>query len=147
MKVSELKAELDLRKISYEGCFEKEEFARRLAEARASGRADPSLVDEFNKQSAERAWRADDGSVDDDMAKAAEAVAADGGLPGGMSPEMLTSLMSNPELMAMLRNPKMQDVMKKVMEGGPEGAAELMDDPEVREMLSKLQGLTGGAAS
>lgn len=104
----------------------------------------PCIGLQFNKQSAESAWRADDGAVAPDMAEAAQAVAADGGLPGGMTPEMLQSLMSNPELMAALRNPKMQDVMKKVMEGGPEGAAELMDDPEVREMLSKVQGLTGG---
>ena len=43
----------------------------------------------------------------------------------------------------MLRNPKMQEVMKKVMEEGPEGAAAFMDDPEIRDMLSKVKGLTG----
>ena len=35
MRVSEIKAELDLRKISYVGLFEKEELARALAESRA----------------------------------------------------------------------------------------------------------------
>ena len=77
----------------------------------------------------------------------ADAVASDGGLPGGMSPEMVTAMMSNPELMALLRNPKMQDVMKKVMSEGPEAAGEYMEDPEVRDMLSKIQSLTGQAKS
>ena len=44
MRVSELKAELELRKIDYAGMFEKEELARCLADARAGGRADPSLL-------------------------------------------------------------------------------------------------------
>ena len=51
MKVSELKAELDLRKIGYEGCFEKEEFARRLSDARVAGRADSSLLDDVRESS------------------------------------------------------------------------------------------------
>ena len=73
----------------------------------------------------------------------ADAVAADGGLPGGMSPEKLMELTSNPEMMAMLRNPKMQDVMKKVMEGGPESVASMIDeDPEMKEMLDKIKKFT-----
>ena len=142
MKVSELKAELDMRKISYDGLFEKEEYARLLAESRSAGRADPSLIDDFNKASVEQAWAADGAAPDVD---AAEAIASDGGLPGGMSPEMLQQLTQNPELMQLLRNPKMQDVMRTVMAGGPEAAAASMDDPEIREMLQKVQALTGNA--
>jgi hypothetical protein len=110
MRVSELKAELDLRKIDYANMFEKDELARCLADARAAGRADPSLLDDFNRQSAESAWTADSGQSAPDFEAAAEAVASDGGLPGGMSPDKLQQLMQDPELMAMLRNPKMQEV-------------------------------------
>mgnify|MGYP001266679921 CR=1 FL=1 len=146
VRVSELKAELDLRKIDYANMFEKDELARCLADARAEGRADPSLIDDFNRQSAERAWSADGGetSESDEFAAAAEAVASDGGLPGGMSPERLQQLVQDPELMALLRNPKMQEVMKTVMEGGgPAAAGEYMNDPEVQEMLKKVSKLTG----
>jgi len=97
--------------------FEKEELARKLAEARATGRADPSDV--------------------------SGATASDGSLPGGMDAATVQAMMQNPEMMAVLRNPKMQEVMAKVMQGGPEAAAEFMSDPEVREMLQKVKGLTG----
>ena len=144
MRVSELKSELDLRKVDYANMFEKDELARALADARAAGRADPSLIDDFNRGVAERAYAADGGSdsvpeLDD---ATAAAVASDGGLPGGMSPETLQELMSNPELMAMLQNPKMQEVMKKVMQG--ETATDLMDDPELKQMLAKVSSMTGG---
>ena len=177
MRVSELKAELELRKIDYAGMFEKEELARCLADARAGGRADPSLLDDFNRESMERAFESDgeDAAGAPDFAAAAEAVASDGGLPGGLSPERLQALVQDPELMTMLRNPKMQEVgspalatpraslspesilqtlacgqrvpprraqvMRKVMEGGPEAAADSMSDPETREMLAKLSAL------
>lgn len=144
MKVSELKAELDLRSISYADLFEKEELARRLAQAREKGEASPDLIDEFNKQSAEQAWGADGGAEGEQSGVPMdEVVAGDGSLPGGSSPEAVEALKQNPELMALLRNTKMQEVMKKVMEGGPEAAAQYMDDPDVREMLSKFKGLTG----
>ena len=149
MKVSEIKSELDLRKISYEGLFEKEEYAKLLSESRSKGRADPSLVDEFNKASVESAFRADeedDAKVDVDS-MAAQAVASDGGLPGGMSPETLQALTQNPEMMALLRNPRMQEVMKKVMAEGPEAAQSMVaDDPELKEMLAKVSSITGGSA-
>merc|ERR1719217_802910 len=50
MKVSEIKAELDLRGISYEGLFEKAELARALAQSRSQGRADPEILNQFNRQ-------------------------------------------------------------------------------------------------
>lgn len=144
MKVSEIKAELDLRKISYDGLFEKEEMARLLAESRAAGRADPTLVDEFNKASMEAAFQADEEGAGTSPIDAAQAVASDGGLPGGMSPEKLTELTQNPEIMALLRNPRMQELMKLMMEGGPEAAQEAVkDDEELREMLAKVSAITG----
>ena len=142
MKVSELKSELDLRSISYEGLFEKEELARTLADARRSGKADPSLLDDFNVESMKKAWSADGPAAEaPEGADLADATAGDGGLPGGMTPEQLRQLTEDPERMAVLRNPKMQEVMRKVMAEGPQAAASMMDDPEVRELLSKFEGM------
>lgn len=91
--MGELKAELDLRKISYEGLFEKEELARQLADARKAGRADPTLLDEFNKQSAESAWQASEESSTPAAAPdLSEATAGDGSLPGGMNADALQAL-------------------------------------------------------
>lgn len=50
MMVSELKSELQLRGIDYSDCFDKESLARKLRDARASGKADPTIIDQFNKQ-------------------------------------------------------------------------------------------------
>ena len=38
---------------------------------------------------------------------------------GGMSPELMKALASDPEIIRMLRDPKMQDIMSAVMTGGP----------------------------
>lgn len=50
MRVSEIKAELDLRGISYNDCFDKDSLEQKLVEARKSGKADPELLEKFNKQ-------------------------------------------------------------------------------------------------
>ena len=50
MRVSELKSELKLRGIDYSDCFDKESLARKLRDARASGKSDPTIIDQFNKQ-------------------------------------------------------------------------------------------------
>lgn len=49
MRVSEIKAELDIRGIDYTDCFDKESLATRLRSARESGKANPSIIDKFNK--------------------------------------------------------------------------------------------------
>ena len=64
--------------------------------------------------------------------------AGDGSLPGGLSPEMMSKLAKNPEVMSLLANPKLQEIMTKVMEGGPEGAIDLLKDPESKELMEKL---------
>jgi len=151
MSVSEIKAELDLRGISYEGLFEKSELARALAESRASGRADPEILDNFNRQKMEKMMDENAGVVDIDLegdeegaGSLEDAVAGDGSLPGGMTPEQLAELMQNPEMMALLSNPKLQDVMKEVMTKGQAGVdPSIMKDPETRELLEKLQGILG----
>ncbi len=108
MKISEIKSELDLRKVSYSDCFDRESLELRLNSARASGKADPSIIDEFNRRNQEA-----DGKkleVSEDMVE--NAVGGDGTLPGGMPPEMLMQMMQDEELVTMLRSPKMQEVMK-----------------------------------
>lgn len=50
MKVSEIKAELKLRGVSFNDCFDKEALVARLQEARYSGKADPEILDKFNKE-------------------------------------------------------------------------------------------------
>ena len=49
MRVSEIKAELDLRGIDYKDCFDKESLSQRLMEARASGKANPAILEKFNR--------------------------------------------------------------------------------------------------
>ena len=49
MRVSEIKAELDMRGVSYADCFDKESLATRLEEARATGKANPEILEKFNK--------------------------------------------------------------------------------------------------
>lgn len=50
MRVSELKSELTLRGVDFSDCFDKESLAKKLRDARMTGKADPSIIDQFNKQ-------------------------------------------------------------------------------------------------
>jgi len=49
MRVSEIKAELDLRGVGYADCFDKDSLSQRLMEARSSGKANPEILERFNK--------------------------------------------------------------------------------------------------
>uniref|UniRef100_A0A7S2UTT4 STI1 domain-containing protein n=1 Tax=Fibrocapsa japonica TaxID=94617 RepID=A0A7S2UTT4_9STRA len=146
MKVSEIKAELELRKISWAGVFEKEELVRLLKEAREEGRADPSIVDQFNKQIFENRIQDDPDAASEkipspkdlDPEQLKDWSAGDGTLPGGLTPEAAQVLMRDPEIMAMLQMPKMQEVMKKVMAEGPSAMTSMMGDPEAMSMIMKL---------
>lgn len=67
------------------------------------------------------------------------ALANDGKLPGGMSPDKLKEMIGNPEVMALLQNPKMQDAMKLMMTGGREELQQaIVDDPEMQDIITKL---------
>lgn len=50
MRVTEIKSELSLRAVDHSDCFDKESLVQRLREARFAGKADPSIIDQFNKQ-------------------------------------------------------------------------------------------------
>jgi phage FluMu protein gp41 len=145
MRVSEIKAELDLRDVSYKDCFDKESLVERLLEARATGKANPKIIEKFNKQRLEETF---DPSKkvevkDEDIARA---VANDGKLPGGLSPDQFKKLSSNPEIMSFLQSTKVQDAMKLMMTGGREELEnKIRDDPEMQETLKKLDSLMKGA--
>lgn len=142
MKISEIKSELDLRAVSYSDCFDRESLEMRLNEARCTGKADPSILDRFNKANEEAAKEGKALEVDDKVLE--NALGGDGTLPGGMPPDMLQEMLSDPELVSMLRNPKMQEVMKLVMEGGQdafEGA--MKSDEEMLELVKKLNLIMG----
>ena len=142
MKISEIKSELDLRKVNYKDCFDRESLEKRLDEARASGKADPSIIDEFNKRNLEASISGESFEVSDEMIE--NTVGGDGTLPGGMPPEMLKSMMADPELVAMLRSPKMQDVMKLLMTEGQEALEEAMkNDQETYECVQKVNQIMG----
>ena len=91
MKVGEIKAELDLRGVTYAGVFERPELEallltysyNREEESSRTGRAAPDF--------------------DWDAAKA-----GDGNLPGGVDPETLQKLTSSQEMMEKMSNPRLQ---------------------------------------
>lgn len=142
MRVSEIKAELDLRQIDYSDCFDKESLVERLNEARATGRADPSILEKFNKANFEQQFKEEKLEVkDEDIQKA---VANDGTLPGGMTPDEFKKLTSNPEIMTLLQSTKMQEAMKLMMTGGREELErKLREDPELQETVNTLNRVMG----
>ena len=139
MRVSEIKAELDLRGIDYSMCFDKESLSEVLEEARAVGKANPDILDTFNKAKLEETYNEEKLEIkDEDIEKA---VANDGTLPGGMDPDMFKTLATNPDVMSLLQNPKMQEAMKLMMTEGQEGLEKAMaSDPELRAIAEKLNG-------
>ena len=142
MKISEIKSELDLRKVSYADCFDRDSLETRLNDARASGKADPSIIDEFNKRNLEANVNEESFEVSDDMIESS--VGGDGTLPGGMPPDILKAMMGDAELVNMLRSPKMQEIMKLLMSEGQEELEKAMaEDPETNECVQKLNQIMG----
>ena len=50
MKAGEMKAELDMRGVSYVGCYDKTDLKELLLQSRAEGRADPAVIDEVSSE-------------------------------------------------------------------------------------------------
>lgn len=126
MTVDEIKGELELRSIDYTHCVSKPELVNLLVESRTLGRADPSIVSKMNCLE-EHGVGVDIRSIDEQ--NLIEVVAGDGNLPGGMSNDMLKLLASDEQIMRMLKDPKMQDMLKAVMSSGPEGMKKYLSDP------------------
>jgi hypothetical protein len=145
MKISEIKAELDLRQVDYDDCFDKESLAARLQLARAQGRADPQILNQFNKQNLEQQFDPTRKVNVNDRDLVGAAVANDGTLPGGMRPEQFQALVESPEIMALLQNTKMQEAMKIMMTGGREKLeAKLKEDPDLQEIVKALDKVING---
>ena len=135
MSIDELKSELDLRAVDYSDCLSKQELVSRLIESRALGKANPDQVfEKFNdlQESAEV------GNAMDDSELLEDSVAGDGSLPGGLSPEVMRALAKNPAIVSYLRDPKMQEIMKAVMGGGPQAMKKYLTDPDALKMLQAL---------
>lgn len=142
MRISEIKAELDLRGIKYADCFDKESLVERLQEARATGKADPEILERFNKQRLEQTFKEEKIEIKDDVI--GQAVGNDGKLPGGLTPEQFKRLTSNPEIMVLLQSTKMQEAMKLMMTGGREELEKKMrEDIELQEVVKKLDAVLG----
>ena len=109
MKFSEIKSELDLRKVSYNDCFDRESLECSLNDARASGKADPTIIDEFKNRNLQATFEGESLEVLDDMIE--NSLGGDGTLSGGMPPEMLKAMMGDAQLVSMLRSPKMQEIV------------------------------------
>ena len=142
MRVSEIKAELDMRGVSYADCFDKESLVERLTEARSTGQANPDIINKFNKQKLEETFKGEKVELNDDEIKAA--VANDGTLPGGLTPDQFKKLTANPEIMTLLQSTKMQEAMSLMMTGGREELEQkIKGDPELQETISKLDKIMG----
>ena len=149
LSVDELKAELDMRGVDYEDCISKTELVSRLVESRATGKADTEILDDFTSKMGTEKW-VDLSSVDDERMDAMmdDASGSDATLPGGLDPAVMKALARNPEIMRYLQDPKMQEIMKAVMSGGPDALKPFMGDPEAMKMLQALSEVinkSGGA--
>ena len=133
MTLDEIKAELEVRAVNYDDCFSKRELVQKLGQARREGKATPDLFNQFNELSNDDVIK----SLED-KDKVEEVLSKDGRLPGGLAPEVMKELSSDPEIMTMLRDPKMQDIMKAVMTGGPQGLQKYTADPDSILLLNSL---------
>ena len=136
MSVDELKAELEMRGVTYDDCISKTELVSRLVESRAKGKADPELLNKFKEIQEDTDNLVDVDSLDD--AYVNEALAGDNAMPGGMDPAMMKALASDPEIMNYLKDPKMQEIMQAVMTGGPDAIKKYLSDPDAMNMLQAL---------
>lgn len=134
MSIDEIKSELDLRGVDYQDCLSRQELINKLIESRAKGKANPDILKKFNEEA-----RFDQKAmppIDDDLIN--QAKSTDGALPGGLPPEMVKALASDPQILQMLRDPKMQDIMQAVMTGGPDAIKRYLADPDSLMLLERL---------
>jgi len=67
----------------------------------------------------------------------------DSEMPGGMPPNFMNNLMSDPELMAMLQDPDTMVKMQELMTN-PGATAKYANDAKIQKILTKLQGMGMG---
>lgn len=104
--LDEIKAELDLIGIDYSDLdvSQRSEYAKRLIDAQ---------IKEMERTS----------SSDDDFSSRRLQV------PGGLDQMTMNMLLNDPEVISLLKNPKMEDLMSVVMNGGPEAKEYLQKNP------------------
>jgi len=68
-------------------------------------------------------------------------VCSSGNLPGGVSPDDLSKLTSNQEIMDIVANPRLQELMRAVMEKDSAKMAEFSKDTEIMQLLAKFREL------
>lgn len=134
-QVSEIKAELELRGVSYAGVLERNELEALLLDARVKGKARPEILDQFNEAQTTAGDGGRQPDIDWESAKSGDgacvracvSIACDnpgiifvpytcmtftytyaGSLPGGVDAEALKKLTSNQELMELMANEKLQ---------------------------------------
>eukprot|EP00981_Chlorochromonas_danica_P012821 scaffold5444_cov181-Ochromonas_danica.AAC.2 len=134
MSIDEIKSELDLRGVDYQDCVSRQELIHKLIESRAKGKANPDILKKFNEEA--RFDQKGMPPIDDDLINKAKS--KDGTLPGGLPPEMVKALTSDPQILQMLRDPKMQDIMQAVMTGGPDAMKRYLADPDSLVLLERL---------
>jgi hypothetical protein len=66
----------------------------------------------------------------------------EGALPGGLTPDQFKMLTADPDVMAMLQSPKIQEAMSLMM-SGEKGALEekVKEDPELQQTIAKLNSI------
>mmetsp|Transcript_25079 Transcript_25079/g.58218 ORF Transcript_25079/g.58218 Transcript_25079/m.58218 type:complete len:411 (+) Transcript_25079:130-1362(+) len=65
------------------------------------------------------------------------------GMPGGIPPELLQGLMSDPDLMQAFSNPKFMTAMQDIM-SNPGNIGKYQSDPEIMALIQKVMGKMGG---
>eukprot|EP01038_Epipyxis_sp_PR26KG_P014774 gene14774-19855_t len=136
MSIDDVKSELELRGVNFDDCVSKQQLVDRLVESRAIGKADPDILKKFNEQNDLELNDLDDNFLSDALDK-------DGNLPGGLSKDVLKAIATDKSVVQMLRDPKMQDIMKAVMTGGPDGLKKYLSDPDALILLQKLGEIMG----
>ena len=70
-----------------------------------------------------------------------------GGMPGMPAGMDFSKIMSDPEIMAAMQNPKMMQVFMEMQTQGPMAIMKYQNDPEVMNLIMKIQGAMGGGGA
>ena len=137
LSADELKAELELRNVDYSNCISRNELVELLIETRMEGKADKEILDKFNEMDKDTSANVNKEETFSNE-NVDQVIGKDGNLPGGLPPELAKAMIDDPAIAEMLRDPKTQDIMKAVMEGGPEAMKKYLSDPDAMLLLQKL---------
>tara|TARA_B100000513_G_C11878198_1_gene178285 strand:+ start:54 stop:266 length:213 start_codon:yes stop_codon:yes gene_type:complete len=66
-----------------------------------------------------------------------------GGMPPGVTPDIMQKMMSNPAIMQAMMKPNVMAAMQEVM-ANPSAAAKYQNDPDFQELFKSFQGMMSG---